>query len=321
MSARTQKMAERAPGLPRPTGAVCRPKATRRTAGGGPGSAMGAARPEPLASRGVRFEREHPGAVRRLVLGVKPFVVGGSRLPHLPEDLQPALTKAAQRHRVGLSFGPMGLVVGLRPCTASTAQIGPQVDRSAQRIVAGVTHFLPTASTRLDGEWSGSGIALQALGLLEHTTVVAEFSQQPGRQLFARAGKRAEERAVGMLRKRLVDPVAVFLELSIEALQQVGQAGGQQALRGDRGRRGGQLGCAAKDFQPVINGGRPPQFVRVQEAFPFARSGVLEFRRRGERKDEGPGRRGRPIIEGLQGRGVVFVQRLLELVDEPCAAQ
>jgi hypothetical protein len=43
------------------------------------------------------FYRENPGAVFELIGHVEIGVVARSRLPHFPQDLQPALTQAAER--------------------------------------------------------------------------------------------------------------------------------------------------------------------------------------------------------------------------------
>lgn len=63
-----------------------------------------------------------------LVAGVKRFVIAGARLPHFPEDFEPALAETAQRAGVALAFGAMGLVVGLCPRAGLAAVIGPLMD-------------------------------------------------------------------------------------------------------------------------------------------------------------------------------------------------
>lgn len=50
----------------------------------------------------ARWTLGTPGAVLELVAGVEFSIVGGSGLPHLPEDFQSALTQAAQG--TGMAF-------------------------------------------------------------------------------------------------------------------------------------------------------------------------------------------------------------------------
>ena len=79
-----------------------------------------------------------------LVAGVPRLVVGRVGLPHLPENLQPALAQATQGTSVRLPLVAVRLIVGLRPGAFVATVIGPEVDRRAQRVVARVAHFLET---------------------------------------------------------------------------------------------------------------------------------------------------------------------------------
>ena len=63
------------------------------------------------------FEVGNPGAVFDLIVEVAGLVVGRTCLPHLEEDLQPALTKTAQGAGMALTLLPMGSVVFLGPLT------------------------------------------------------------------------------------------------------------------------------------------------------------------------------------------------------------
>ena len=74
----------------------------------------------------------------------------------------------------------MGLVVGLSPRTALAAQIGPEMERVAQPIVAGVTHDVLGHLARLDRNRRGASIALQGSGVFETATITADLG--PGKE-------------------------------------------------------------------------------------------------------------------------------------------
>ena len=77
-----------------------------------------------------------------LVPSEEGFVVGGTGLPHFPEDFEPALAEATQGAGMALAFGTMGAIVGLRPRTGLAAMIGPLMDGAAQSQIAGVTQAM-----------------------------------------------------------------------------------------------------------------------------------------------------------------------------------
>ena len=58
---------------------------------------------------------ENPGAVLELVAGVQLAVVRGARLPHLPDDLEPAMTAGAQCYGVAFAAFTELLVIDLGP--------------------------------------------------------------------------------------------------------------------------------------------------------------------------------------------------------------
>lgn len=140
-----------------------------------------------------------------LVAGVKRFVIAGARLPHFPEDFEPALAETAQRAGVALAFGAMGLVVGLCPRAGLAAVIGPLMDGAAQGEVAAIAQTVAQDLTRLDGDGRGAGMTLQALRPGEAIPLVSDLGQEAGRELRSGSGEGAEEVAVGMLGEERFD--------------------------------------------------------------------------------------------------------------------
>ena len=54
----------------------------------------------------------------------------------------------------------------------------------------------------------------------------------------------------------------------------------------------------------------------MEKFFPLSFTGLEQRFRRGKRDDKGPGKRDGPIVERLQSRRVIFVQRLAQLADK-----
>src|SRR5580765_6611832 len=71
-----------------------------------------------------------------LVESVKVFVVRLTTLPHLPQDLEPALAQTAQRAGMALAFVWLRPVIGRGPRAELAAAIAPGMDRVAQVAVA-----------------------------------------------------------------------------------------------------------------------------------------------------------------------------------------
>src|SRR4051812_1432800 len=102
-------------------------------------------------------------------------IVTGARLPHFPENFEPALAQAAQG--AGMGFAPFAkrLVVSLGPRTAMPAAVDPQVHGGPQGFVAGPAqpHLMDRAGLVADG--GGAGVTLERLGRLKLLTIVAQF--------------------------------------------------------------------------------------------------------------------------------------------------
>src|SRR5579872_270673 len=105
-----------------------------------------------------------------------------TRLPHLPGDLEPALAQASDGGGVVHAVGPLLLVIRLGPDAGLAGQVGPEVDRRAQRLVAGMTDGDDAAFSRLLGDRRGAGVALDGLDGLEDFAVGTELAEQPRRE-------------------------------------------------------------------------------------------------------------------------------------------
>ena len=96
-------------------------------------------------ARGLDFLKfENPGAVSDLVFHVELGVVRGARLPHLPDDFQPALTEAAEGLGMGFAAFAQGVIVGCGPRACSSAVESQKMDGPPQHFVASSTedHFM-----------------------------------------------------------------------------------------------------------------------------------------------------------------------------------
>ena len=71
-----------------------------------------------------------------LVACMKSFIVEGFGLPHFPDDFEPSMSQATHSLRVALAAFAELLVVDLSPLAPPAAQISPQMDRTAQRLIA-----------------------------------------------------------------------------------------------------------------------------------------------------------------------------------------
>lgn len=123
------------------------------------------------------LEFENPGAVFELIARVEVGVIGSAGLPHFPEDFEPALAEAAQGAGVTLPTLSKVVIIGGRPGTGGSTQIGPEVDGVAQGLVA-VTpevHLVDLAGLITDR--SRSGQALEAAGILEAGAIGADLAQ------------------------------------------------------------------------------------------------------------------------------------------------
>ena len=127
-------------------------------------------------STGVSLGKAHyPRAVLDLVLGVKSFVVGGSGLPHLPEDFEPALGQASQGTGMAHAALAFVLIIRLSPGTFFAAEIYPEMHGATQVLIAPGAEVHPPFFAGLFGHRCRAGIALDCLGILKSSTIVAKF--------------------------------------------------------------------------------------------------------------------------------------------------
>lgn len=89
-----------------------------------------------LGWSGCRRHRDDPRSVLRLVPRVPRLVVSCSCVSHLPEDLQPPLTKATEGTGMALAFLALLLVVNLSPGAVESAQVCPQMHGGPKGLVA-----------------------------------------------------------------------------------------------------------------------------------------------------------------------------------------
>ena len=75
-----------------------------------------------------------------LVFHVQVGIISRMRLPHLPDDLKPALTEAAKCLGVALAAPAKRVVVRRGPDALGAALVGKEVDGVAQVFVAGTAH-------------------------------------------------------------------------------------------------------------------------------------------------------------------------------------
>src|ERR1700686_960101 len=248
------------------------------------------------------------------LVSLMPFgIVGGSVLPHAPEDLQPFLAQTPQGAGVALAFGPVSLVVGLRPGTSASAQIGPQMHGRPQEAIAGLSQARLPDLPALEADRRGAKMALQALGSRKLPAVAPQAGQQPGSQFFPGTRQRTKQIMIRVPGEQGGNALAEVLQLSLQSLQQTRQGAGGQALGGGDRRRAGEPGGGGKDFQPPLTGLGAPQLVRVQELFPAPPAGGLQCLRCGKGQHKRPGGWRGPVLKRLQGRRIILPQGGLEL--------
>ena len=251
-----------------------------------------------------------------LVASMEIGVVGLAGLNHSPEDFQQALPQTAQGARMTLAFGAFLSVVNFGPGTDPQTALRPKMNGVAQNLVALITDAHPMNLTGLKTDRSGAGDALQGLGVLEALRRTADFTQEPRGQGLGRAWQRTKQVMVGMLLEKRFDLLAVEVQLELQRVEQLGQTDGQQALGGGDGGGAAELAGGLKDFHSFGRRFPPPQFLGVKEFFPALLAGGGQFFRGGELDDKVPASGLGPILEGLEGRRIIFDQGLLELVDQ-----
>ena len=112
-----------------------------------------------------------------LVAGVQFAVVGSARLPHLPDDFQPALAQAAQRLGVAFAAFAQGVVIGRRPGALGAALVGKKMHGVAQALVAGAAQIDFVELPGLVADRRCASVALEALRIGEKLAVVADFAE------------------------------------------------------------------------------------------------------------------------------------------------
>ena len=123
-----------------------------------------------------------------------------------------------------------------------------------------------------------------------------------------------------MLGKELLDFGAVGLELMRKHAQHPRAGERQPALGAGEHFPRDKLAGPGEDLQAFGIGLRPRQLVAVKELFPFTFACRRQRLRAWKGFQEGPGCRQRPVLEGFEGRRIVFLERTLELVDQSGAS-
>jgi hypothetical protein len=255
--------------------------------------------------------------VLELVAEVSVAVVGGVLGPHLPEDFQPAHSQAAQGRGVAHALFSFLPVIGIGPGRLDSAAVGPQVDGGTEVHVAGSADDDVSTTARLPGDWGGSAVALQRLGVSKHFPIRAQFGQEPRGKFFAGSWKGTEQVVVWMPTEQFLDAGSVLVQLRVEGSELLGAGNGQQAFGGgDGGIGAGAAGGGTKQLQPLGGSFGAVELMGVEELLPLAFAGAGQVVGSGESQDELPGAAHGPVIEGGDGRGVILVQRGLELVDQ-----
>ena len=74
--------------------------------------------------------------------------------------------------------------------------------------------------------------------------------------------------------------------------------------------------CARKNGEACFIGGGSCELVRMEEFLPFAFASLLKRRWRWELGDKGPGAGPCPVVKCLQRGGIVFMERIDQLIDK-----
>ena len=211
---------------------------------------------------------------------------------------------------------PQSVIILRGPGGLSPAFIRKEIHRVAEVFVAAAAdiHFVDLPG--LIAHRCRARHALQALRVFVKRAITADLAEQTRPQLRSGPWQRAEKVTVGMTLKKGLDALAIDIQLALEHAELPATRHGQQAFGRDKGGIAFPLPGVFKSRNAFLAGLRAVEPVTVEELFPLALACL--FQRPGVREgfDESPCARIDPVVKGFQGGGIVFVQGLLELVDE-----
>ena len=261
-------------------------------------------------------QRDDPGAVLDLVARVEFGVVGLLVFNYAEKDFEQSLAQATQSTGMRHAFITLLLVIRLAPSAGMAETVSPQVNSVPHELVTGAPEFGFVELARLVADGRSAGKALEHLGGCVAIGVAADGRQKSRGQHGCGTGQAAEEVMIGMFLEQLLDHESILLQLFMQRSQHLAQRHGEVALgEGDR------LGALKRlslgeERQPVLDSFRAPESMGVEELLPPAATGVCQCLGCGELEDEIPGGRLGPVAERFQSGGIVFRQRLLELIDQ-----
>jgi hypothetical protein len=125
--------------------------------------------------------------------------------PDGKENPHPDIGQSTHCNRMTLAFGSFALVILLRPGFRACALPGKLLQDVAQGFDAAQPSMGFLIGPALEEDGRGSGKRLQARGIVVARPVVADFSQQPRSETFARPWQGLEELAVLMHQKKAFD--------------------------------------------------------------------------------------------------------------------
>src|SRR6204780_206227 len=123
---------------------------------------------------------------------------------------------------MALALGSKRLVIGLRPRTEFATQVGPEMHGIAQGLVALATQMDAMNLAGLKTDRRRASQTLQTLCVRKQDAVVADFRQEPRRDLIAGSRQRLEQCRIRMLREQPADLLTVFIDLGLQELQLFG---------------------------------------------------------------------------------------------------
>ena len=86
---------------------------------------------------------------------------------------------------MALAGGAFVLVVGFRPGAEGAAEIGPEMNRGPEGLLAGAAEPGYMKVSALPTDRGGPGVALQALGGIEAGAIITEFAEESRSKLLA----------------------------------------------------------------------------------------------------------------------------------------
>lgn len=210
----------------------------------------------------------------------------------------------------------MMLVIDLSPGGLQEPFGGPQVNSMPETLVTAPPEVDPALLPRLLRNRGRATEALEGGMFREMLAMCAQFAQQARLQLCAGVRQRSKDKVVRVLPKKIFNAFTVFLELQFNLTQQLGQGNRQEAL-GVTCRRAAAKLCGPPEYLQAffVEFGAPGQAVYVEKFFVAATSGGLQLLGGWKCKNEIPGALRSPVLEGLQGRGIVLVEGRFDLMN------